>query len=250
MQLQDAVEGLTPTVFHYWTDSYAREHSAKIRRAIPEDKKDVYLIPDSTIFHPKSGGQPSDRGTISSDAFRVQIKKSMLVGNCIVLWGRILEGEPRLGDVQEEIDWEWRYMLMRRHTAAHLFDHCLSRVLGVDVDTTDSWLGDPCYAGYKGQAPAGALLAKAARVENELISRGFRVETETIARPALAELAAKAPNLWRLPEMDEYRLVTIEGYTPIPCGGTHLRDVSEIKGFRLEKIEQLPDSFRVYFELD
>lgn len=249
MQLQEIVAGLPPTSFHYWIDSYARTHEANIRRVVLEDKRDVYLTLDSTIFHPKSGGQPSDKGTIKGNDFKIQIKKSMLVGNSIVLWGRILEGKPMPALVTEEIDWDWRYLLMRRHTAAHLFDHCLSTALGSEVETTDSWLGDPCYAGYKGQAMAYDLLQKAATLENQLITSGLSVRTETVSRASLTELAAKAPNLWRMPVMDEYRIVTIEGCTPIPCGGTHVRNASEAKGFHFVRVEQLADSFRVYFDL-
>lgn len=249
MQLQDIVAGLPPTTFDYWSDAYAKTHEAKILRAIPEDKRDVYLTLDSTIFHPKSGGQPSDKGTIKAEDFQIQIKKSMLVSKSIVLWGRILEGKPRPAPVTEEIDWDWRYQLMRRHTAAHLFDHCLSSVIGAEVETTDSWLGDLCYAGYKGQAVAKDNLIRAAALENELITKGVAVKTETVSRSDLTELAAKAPNLWRMPVLDEYRLVTIEGCNPIPCGGTHVRNASEAKGFHFDRVEQLADSFRVYFDL-
>jgi alanyl-tRNA synthetase len=249
MQLQEIIAGLPATNFHYWTDPYARTHKANILRAVLEDKRDVYLTLDSTIFHPKSGGQPSDKGTIKVEDFQVQIKKSMLVGKSIVLWGRILEGKPSPAPVTEEIDWDWRYLLMRRHTAAHLFDHCLSSILGSEVETTDSWLGDPCYAGYKGQAVSNDNLIRAATLENELITKGLTVRTETVSRASLTELAAKAPNLWRMPVMDEYRLVTIEGCTPIPCGGTHVRNASEAKGIHFDRVEQLADSFRVYFDL-
>ncbi len=249
MQLQDIVAGLPPTTFHYWTDSYAKKHDAKIQKVVVEDKRDVYLTLDSTIFHPKSGGQPSDKGTIKGEDFQIQIKKSMLVGKNIVLWGRVLEGKPSPASVTEEIDWDWRYLLMRRHTAAHLFDHCLSSVIGSEVETTDSWLGDPCYAGYKGQAVAHDSPIRAAASENELITKGLSVKTETVSRAGLTELAAKAPNLWRMPVMEEYRLVIIEGCTPIPCGGTHVRNASEAKEFHFIRVEQLADSFRVYFDL-
>ncbi len=249
MQLQEIVAGLPPTIFNYWTDSYAQKHTATILRSVPEDKHDVYLTLNSTIFHPKSGGQPSDKGTITGQDFQIQVKKSMLLGKSIVLWGRILQGTPKPSTVTEEINWNWRYLLMRRHTAAHLFDHCLSRTLGSEVETTDSWLGDPCYAGYKGQAVAHEKLTQAATLENELIAKGLSVKTETVSRLQLTQLAARAPNLWRMPVMDEYRLVSIEGCIPIPCGGTHVRNASEAKGFKFERVEQLADSFRVYFDL-
>lgn len=248
MQLEDVVVGLPPTEFAYWKDSYAQKHPGVIQRLIPEDKKNVYFALNSTIFHPKSGGQPSDKGTITGEGFRLQVKKSMLLDKHIVHWGKILEGNPLEGSVQEEIDWSWRFPLMKRHSAAHLFDHCLSTILGGEVETTDSWLGDPCYAGYKGTAPSTQRIEEASNLENSLIQRGLTIKTEVVSRKGLEDLASKAPNLWRLPELDEYRIVTIEGCTPIPCGGTHVRNVREIQSFQMERIEQMPDSFRVYFK--
>ncbi len=249
MQLTDVVEGLPPTRFYYWEDSYAKKHSGEVLRLLREDKRDVYLALDETIFHPKSGGQPSDRGTITGEDFKLQVKKSMLLGSHIILWGRILDGTPSIGPVLQEIDWEWRNLLMRRHTAAHLFDHCLSSARGGEVETTDSWLGDPCYAGYKGQTPSTEILGKAVELENDLVKKGLTVTTEVIPREILVERATRAPNLWRLPDLSEYRLVTIEGCMPIPCGGTHVRNASEISMFRIVRNEQLNDNFKVYFEV-
>src|SRR2546422_5672413 len=60
----------------------------------------------------------------------------------VVHWGKLLDGSPELGPVNAQVDWDWRYLLMRRHSAAHLLDYSLAQVVGHDAVTLDSWLGD------------------------------------------------------------------------------------------------------------
>lgn len=114
----------------------------------------------------------------------------MLVKEVVVHWGRVLEGKPEAKTIIGEVDWSWRYLLMRKHTAGHLFDHCLSIVTKKMVETTDSWLGDPCYVGYKGSQPSFEVLRKAEELENDMISMGLSVKAEII--PA-EKLSLRAP---------------------------------------------------------
>ncbi|MDH5770633.1 MAG: alanine--tRNA ligase-related protein, partial [Candidatus Bathyarchaeota archaeon] len=137
-KLSELVKSLEKTQLLYWADPYLKTLQAKILSLEPDKKHNVYVVLDKTIFHPKSGGQPSDRGLITGSDFEVKVKKAMLVNGVIVHWGKILEGEPKGGRVGGEIDWDWRYLLMRRHTAGHLYDHCLTQVTGKRVETTDS----------------------------------------------------------------------------------------------------------------
>jgi len=52
-----------------------------------------------------------------------------------------------------------------------------------------------------------------------------------------------------LPRLEEVRLVTIEGCRPIACGGTHLRNMHEAKGVRIDRMETVAGGFRVYFDV-
>jgi Ser-tRNA(Ala) deacylase AlaX len=55
--------------------------------------------------------------------------------------------------------------------------------------------------------------------------------------------------MYRLPHLEAYRIVTIQGCTPIPCAGTHLRNIQEIERVAISKIEQQDHNFRVYYEV-
>lgn len=139
--LAELARGLRPTIPAFWRDSYRTTGESKIVRIAPDEKKHYYIVLDETIMYPKGGGQPSDKGTMTGLRFKLQVKKVMRSGTVIVHWGKLLEGT--LGneagpEVSCAIDWEWRFLLMRRHSTAHLLDHCLAEAMGRDVDASDS----------------------------------------------------------------------------------------------------------------
>jgi len=126
VKLSEIASGVKDTELLYWFDSYLRTFNATILKVNCEGKRNVYVVLDRTVFHPKSGGQPSDTGMLSSDDFSIQIRKIMKFQNIIIHWGKILEGMPDTKNIIGEIDWDSRYLYMKRHTAGHLLDHCLS----------------------------------------------------------------------------------------------------------------------------
>jgi len=249
MRLEEFVRRIAETEVLYWGDAYLKAFEANILRLEPDEKKHFYMILDRTIFHPKSGGQPSDRGVIQGEGFKIEVKKAMQAGSIIVHWGKLLEGSPSAGRVNGEIEWAWRYLLMRRHTAAHLLDHCLATVVGKRVETTDSWLGDESYVGYKGEPPSNEDLKEIEELENSLIEHGAAVKIDRVSYEELKERAPAAPNIYRLPKLESFRIVTIEGCEPIPCGGTHLKNISEIGRFTLKNAAKTDVGYSIYYDV-
>ncbi len=249
MRLEDIAKGVGPTEKLYLLDSYLRSTETKVLRVEPDEKNHFYFVSSETLFHPKSGGQPSDKGKIRSNAFEADVKKAMACGEVIIHWAKISTGKPSEGPATMEIDWNWRYLLMKRHTAGHLLDHCLTKKTGTWVETTDSWLGDDCYVGYRGTLPSSEQLRDAENLANEMIGHGARVSWEYVSQDRITELAAKAPNLLRLPKLSRYRLVSINGCEPIPCGGTHLLDVQEIGHLKVLEAKKSVQGFNLYFEV-
>ena len=251
--LAELAKGLPPTIPIFWRDSYKTTGDSKILRVAPDEKKHYYLVLDETIFYPKGGGQPSDKGIMAGAGFKLQVKKVMQSGSVIVHWGKLVEGT--LGNVSSskvncEIDWDWRFRMMRRHSTAHLLDHCLTKAVGRDVDPLDSWLGDPCYVAHHGKPPSPEELKQAEELENRMISEGRTVRIEEVSIEEVKKRFEKEPRMLQgLPRLEKVRLVTIEGCRPIACGGTHLRNVHEAKGVRIDRMETVAGGFRVYFDV-
>jgi len=241
-------EGQPKTELIYLRDMNRTRNDSKAIKVVPEKKSHAYFILDRTIFHPKGGGQPSDRGTIRGKEFEATVKKTINYQGVVLHWGKMITGTPSPGPVTGEIDWEFRHLIMRRHTAAHLLDHCLATISGQRVQTTDSWLDQPCYVGYAGPTPSPETLTNVESMANRMIGDGGAVRIEFLSPEEGRRLLQSAPNFERLPELDEVRTVTISGCEPIPCGGTHVADISEIQKLTTLRTEELQtQSFRLHF---
>jgi alanyl-tRNA synthetase len=250
MNLGEMAQGVSNTELLYLRQTQLATTHANILKVIPEKRTQAYLVLDKTIFHPKGGGQPSDRGKMISPDFVLEIKKAINYQGVVLHWGKILSGTPSTGPVSCELDWEYRHLVMRRHTAAHLLDHCLAKATQTRVETTDSWLDEPCYVGYKGDIPDPSHLTKAEELARKMIATGAQVKIEYLSREAGRLALQNAPNFERLPDLQEIRIVTIEGCDPIPCGGTHVSDIKEIGKMSVLRAEQMPNStFRVHFDV-
>ena len=242
------VQDTKPTCCVYMDDSYLQVLDVNVVK-VSQEKRDVYLLLDRTIFHPKSGGQPSDVGVIEGVDYKVQVKRAMLQGGSIIHFGKA-DGTVKNGPANCKIDWPNRYLLMRRHTAAHLLDHCLATQTNSRVETTDSWLGDDPFVGYGGTVPPNLDLKKIQEFGNQFIQQDLNVEIETFNRADAERLIANAPNMARLPKTEKLRIVTIHGQIPIPCGGTHVRNLKEIGTLEVTRTEPAEAGFRLHFQVN
>jgi len=249
MNLADLIQGVPHTHLLYLDDSYLKESSCNILRVEADDRKAMYAILDQSVFHPKSGGQPSDTGRIIGQGFVFNVKKVMFAGGIVVHWGRNVQGKIGPGPARLEIEWESRYRFMRKHTAAHLFDNCLKKTLGRRIETVDSWVGDDSYVGYSGPCPAMDQLRSAEEMANILVKEGANVTARTIPKDEVPHLLSEIPGLDRLPKDRDLRVVTIEGFQGIPCGGTHVKNTNEIGQFKLVSTQPFDEGFRVNFDI-
>ena len=250
MNLDEMTTGLTKTGLVYLKEMQTRQARANAVRVFPEKGSHAYLMLDKTIFHPKGGGQPSDHGTITSSGFTVSVKRAIFHSGVVVHWCKIANGTPSTGPVTCDLDWLYRYLIMRRHTAAHLLDHCLAKTASSRVETTDSWLDEPCYVGYGGRTPNAITLEQVQDLANSMISIGALVRIEYLTPEQSKSVLQNAPNFERLPDLEEVRTVTIAGCDPIPCGGTHVLDIKEIGRMSVLRGEQVSENgYRLYFSV-
>jgi alanyl-tRNA synthetase len=249
VRLSDLTAGIPPTELVYLSDSYQRKCESQVLKVAKEKKKRIYLSLDQTIFHPKGGGQPSDQGILQSASCTINVRKAMFRKGIVIHYGKILQGAIDNDLLIGEIDWPRRYEFMKRHTAGHLLDHCLTYVTGTPVITTDSWLGDECYVAYQGKVPSDRQIKQVVHMANEWINKGRPVILETVSAQELLRRAPDAPNMYRLPDLEAYRIVTIKGGTAIPCAGTHIQNIREIERVVVSKIEQRDHTFRIYYNV-
>ncbi len=246
MNLAEIVEGLPPTILAYQDDPYCASAEGTVLRFARDQGSSYYLVLASSIFHPKGGGQPSDTGVVEGEGFTFRVKKALKGGDHVILYGKC-DGTPALGPCREALDWDQRYLYMRRHAAAHLFDGVLAEVTGQVFEPLDSWLGDGSYVAYRGEAPDERKMKNVEVEANRAISEGRPLSIQVVRSEDLSDVRTFWSSV--LQNEEKIRLVTIQGYRPIPCAGTHVRNLMEVKGLKVLSTEVTADGFKVHFDV-
>jgi alanyl-tRNA synthetase len=200
-------------------------------RAFEGQEAEVVLL--ETPFYGEMGGQVGDSGQISGPRGRMEVIEATIpLPALIVHRGRLTEGEISLNDdVEAEVDMARRLDIARNHTATHLLQAALRRVLGGHVSQRGSLVAperlrfDFSYL----MAPAPEELAQVQRLVNESIRQNIPVTAtvlpykEAIDRGAIAIFGEKYG--------DMVRMLEIQGVSAELCGGTHLERTGEIGYF-------------------
>jgi misacylated tRNA(Ala) deacylase len=217
-------------------DSYLKDCEATVVAVNP----DGGIVLDRTVFYAASGGQPADRGMLTTSAgVDVAIANVAYTDPAKTVIAHFPnKGIPaaiEVGDkVRAAIDWPLRHARMRMHTALHLLSAVLPYpVTGGSVGEAESRLDfDIPEAGLDKEAITGKLaemIASDAAVSSRWIS-----DAELEANPALVKTMSVKPPMGT----GRVRLIEIKGLDLQPCGGTHVRSTAEIGAVRVTQIEK------------
>ncbi len=223
------------TEFLFQDDSYLREAQARVTAITPEGG----IVLDRTIFYAASGGQPGDSGRLRrADGSDIAIAATAHPeGDKTQIVHVPAEGQPAASigeEVTAIIDWERRYRLMRMHTALHL----LSVVFPFAV-TGGSVGEEKGRLDFDMPEVPSDLPALEAEL-NRLVSGHHPVTAEWITDEQMAAQMDLVKTMKVKPPMGQgrVRLIRIGDVDLQPCGGTHVRNTSEIGPLKLGKIEK------------
>ena len=223
------------TKFLFRDDSYLRSTPARVM-AVTDDGG---IVLDQTVFYAASGGQPGDAGRmILPDGSILPIATAIHPEGDktrIAHMPAAAQHLPAIGEtVTAEIDWTRRYRLMRMHTALHL----LSVVFPFPV-TGGSVGEDKGRLDFDMPDVPGDLMGPEARlndlvVGNHDVTQEWITDAEMAANPDLIKTTNVKPPMGQ----GRVRLIRIGDVDLQPCGGTHVRNTSEIGRLALGKIEK------------
>ncbi len=196
---------------------------------------EVVLVLDKTPFYAESGGQIGDIGVITTDGAVIEINNTVKDNNGIYLHhGVISEGTIEVGEtVKAAVDQEARYAIMRNHTAAHLLQAALRKVLGTHVEqagqlvTADKLRFDFTHF----SAVSESELKEVETLVNEQIFNAVDVVTRVMAVDEAKKLGAMA--LFGEKYGEFVRVVMVNEFSKEFCGGTHIENTSKIGLFRI-----------------
>ncbi|HEX7056371.1 MAG TPA: alanine--tRNA ligase [Bacilli bacterium] len=193
------------------------------------------IILDRTPFYAESGGQVSDRGTISGDGVFAQIMEvSKAPHGQHVHTVKVESGELRKGSVvKAAVAQDLRGETVKNHTATHLLHKSLKEVLGYHVNQAGS-LVEPERLRFD-FSHFGAISAEELndieRRVNEQIWKDVAVKIRQMPIAEAKALGAMA--LFGEKYGDIVRVVFAGDYSIELCGGCHVQSTGQIGLFKI-----------------
>ncbi len=200
--------------------------------------KEGYIILDKTCFYAESGGQVSDTGMITSGRFKARVLDVRKAPNGQHLHKvKILDGKVQLNDqVKSTIDEARRKKIEANHSSVHLLQYALRTLISDQIHQAGSHVDDISLRfdfTYTGKL----LDEKIVEVEdfiNDYVKQNIDSNTEIMDIEAAKKSGAMA--LFSEKYGSTVRVVTI-GDSKELCGGTHIKNTSEIQKFAFYNVE-------------
>ncbi len=202
-----------------------------VKNKTPQMVETIFIICDQTIFHPQSGGQPADKGTINGkNVLTVREDKNLpKTEHGYIIKHYFLATEIHLEDVQVEtevsmiIDNTFRSECSQYHSAGHLIADIAECSPQFQINEFTSLKGHhfpgEAYVELGIKIPLGSLDT-------------FKNDFNHAFKQIINEAKPLATCM-----IDNKRHIKI-AYQNRMCGGTHVNSTSELSGFMINKIKQ------------
>ena len=214
-------------------------HDGKEIEILNEDKEGI-IITNQTPFYGESGGQIGDTGFLfgSKSQFEVTDTQKKL-GDLHIHIGKLIKGSISKGDTLDlKIDSERRSSIRAYHSATHLLNEALRRVLGKHVTQKGSFVGpDRLRFDFSHMKPISKdEVNKIENYVNSMVESKGDVRTRLMTPKEAAANGALA--LFGEKYGDEVRVLSMGNdkdtyFSTELCGGTHVRNTSEIGNFKI-----------------
>lgn len=192
------------------------------------------VITDRTPFYAESGGQVGDTGVIrtANGVFTVTDTRKTPEG-IYLHTGIVSEGTIEKGAAAASVDPERRAAIARNHSALHLLQAALRRVLGTHVEQAGSYVNDRIgrFDFTHGSAVTAAELQEVEDLVNAQILADIEVTTDIMSPDEARAKGAMA--LFGEKYGDKVRVVSVGDFSKELCGGTHVARTGRLGLFRI-----------------
>lgn len=204
----------------------------RYRKVVVKNKAFYHLVFNITPFYAEGGGQIGDSGELVGEHVTVKIIDTKKENGLTI---HVVEKLPEdvLQTFVAKVDRKKRILTANNHTATHLLDYALRKVLGTHVEQKGSYVSDEHlrFDFSHFQKVTDEELAEVASIVNQLIRRNLPLEefrSIPIANAremgALAVFGEKYGDLVRVIKYGD----SIE-----LCGGTHVAATGQIGFFKI-----------------
>lgn len=220
---------------------------------LADTRSEVQL--DQTCFYPRGGGQDWGHGVIkNTDASAIlQVQEVRLDSFGFVhhigtyTTGAFKEGEAVFCHVDEER----RTKNSRLHSAGHVIDLAVDRLGLPWIPGRGAHYPDVSFVEYEGSIDPHEGETIRQRIEataNSIITKGGQNEIRFMPVSAMHNVCRHVPNT--IPTNKPARVVMYDGMFGVPCGGTHVLEVSDIGQLTITKLKTKKGFTKVSYRVE
>lgn len=206
----------------------------EVVEALSDGQKGSVIVA-KTPFYATMGGQQGDKGLIkTADGTFVVEDTVKVVGNRYAHVGYVSEGMIRTGEkAQLLVDKKRRAKTCRNHSATHLLQKALREVLGTHVEQAGSFQDEDRtrFDFSHFEAMTAEELQRVEEMVNEKIAEAIPVVTEVMTVDEAKKTGAMA--LFGEKYGEKVRVVSMGDFSKEFCGGTHVKNTSDIGSFKI-----------------
>ncbi len=215
-----------------------------------ENDKDIVIL-DQTVFYSQGGGQPYDKGIISSDTAEFEVEEVRYVDGVVKHIGRMIKGQLTKEEVVTcKVEEKRRLLNSRLHTAGHLIDLVVFKLKPGWIPVKGFHFPDGPYIEYKGSVAdeeKEQLKNEITNQCNQHIANGMKIKAVFMDEELMHTVCHFVPE--NIPKGKPARVIII-GDFGVPCGGTHVKDVREIKNLTIRKIKSDNENVRISYDVE
>ena len=193
------------------------------------------LIFDNTNFYAEMGGQVADTGLIENEDASAEVTNVIKAPNKQHLHHvKMQYGSIKKGDTFTlKVNHKKHLSIEKNHSATHLLQSALIKILGDECKQKGSFVNENYLRfDFSFLRKIDEIeLKKIERLVNEYIEKG--IEEKTLILPIEEANKVGAISLFDEKYGDEVRVVTFGDVSKEFCGGTHVRNSSEIGLFKI-----------------
>ncbi len=240
---------MIPTKLVYLEDFTVLKEDAHVL-AITQENNRLTVVLDQTIFYPQGGGQPYDQGIIENATGRFKVDEVRFIDGIVKHIGAFEQGTFKSGDtVTSIVDQERRELNSRLHSAGHVVDRAITALKLNWFPGKGYHFPDGPYIEYTGNLEGldkEKLKTEIEALCNTYITEGATTTLLFLDKEKMKEVCHHVPN--NVPANKPSRVVMFGAYG-VPCGGTHVKNLSDIKSMTIRKIKQEGAHIRVGYDV-
>ncbi|MFP4067473.1 MAG: alanine--tRNA ligase-related protein [Spirochaetaceae bacterium] len=225
----------------YYEDPHRTRFEARVLSTEPAASSApngaVWVELDRTCFYPEGGGQPADRGYLEGRRVLDVQKRD----------GRILhlvDAPPETERIEGRVDEAARRDYMQQHTGQHIISASMLRIGGHETVSVHQG------ADYTTVEFASAEIPDADLEEAEEAANAVVCENRPVTTFQAHSSEAEALGLRRPPTFEgEIRVVEIDGFDRVACGGVHCTRTGEVGFIKLVGTERIRGNVRTIWKI-